>query len=144
MILEAIRAQEEKLRAEVMTITLKAPMDGMVSFVLHAEGEKIVANMPLITISAVSSSRIVGYVRKPFSGLPKVGDTVQIRRQTVKREMAQGTVLNVSGQLEAISPTLVPPQAGTKAEMGLPFAVSLPAELALIPGESVDLLFGKK
>ena len=43
-----------------------------------------------------------------------------------------------------ISPTLVPPQAGTKAEMGLPFAVSLPAELALIPGESVDLLFGKK
>ena len=143
-IVEAIRAQEEKLRAQAMLIPLKSPIDGMVSFVLHSQGEKIIANTPLVTISAVASTRIVGYVRKPFSGLPKVGDTVQIRRQTVKREMAQGTVLNVSGQLEAISPTLVPPQAGTKAEMGLPFAVSLPAELALIPGESVDLLFGKK
>ena len=70
-------------------------------------------------------------------------DTVQIRRQTIRREMALGTVLNVSGQLEPISANLIPAQAGVKVEMGLPFAVSLPTELALIPGESVDLLFGK-
>ena len=142
-IVETIRAQEEKLRAQAMLIPLKSSIDGMVSFVLHSQGEKFVANTPLVTISAVSSTRIVGYVRKPFSGMPKVGDTVQIRRQTIRREMALGTVLNVSGQLEPISANLIPAQAGVKVEMGLPFAVSLPTELALIPGESVDLLFGK-
>lgn len=143
-IVEAIRAQEEKLRAEVMTISLKSPIDGMVSFVLHAQGEKVVANMPLITISAVSSTRIIGYVRKPFSNMPKPGDTVQIRRQTFKRESAQATVLEVSSQLEPITSTLVPAQAGVKVELGLAFAISMPAELALIPGEPVDLIFGKK
>ncbi len=144
VILENIKAQEEKLRATQQTISLKSPIDGMVSMVEHLQGEKIVENLPIVTISAVQATRIVGYVRKPFSDIPKVGDTITIRRQTFKREVAQGTVTEVSGQLEQISPTLIPPASGVKIELGLPFAITLPTELALIPGEPVDLIFSKK
>lgn len=145
-VLEDIQAQEEKLRATQLTISLKAPIDGMVSMVQHWQGEKIVPNMPLVTISAVQATRIIGYVRGPYSDLPKIGDTVQIRRKSFKREVGPGTVLEVSGQLEPITSTLIPQAAGVKVELGLPFAVSIPTELAatLIPGEPVDLILNRR
>jgi multidrug resistance efflux pump len=143
-ILEDIKAQEEQLRATSQTISLKAPIDGMVSSIDHFPGGKIVPNLPIVTISATNAVRIVGYVRKPFGVLPKANDTVQIRRQTFKREVAQGTIVEVSGQLEVIPSTLVPTPTGTTGELGLPFAVSIPAELALIPGEPVDLILNQK
>lgn len=146
IVLEDIQAQEEKLRATGNSVSIKSPIDGMISMVQHWQGEKIVPNLPIVTVSAVSSARIVGYVRKPFSDLPKPGDVVQIRRQTFKREVAQGTVLEVAGQLEPISTTLIPQAAGVKVELGLPFAVSIPTELAqtLIPGEPVDLILARR
>ncbi len=140
-ILESIKAQEEELRLTEQPISLKSPIDGMVSALNFFAGQKIVPNLPIAVVSAVQATRIVGYVRKPYGMIPKPGDTVQIRRQSPKRETGQGTVLDVAVQLELISPTLVPPITGSlPTELGLPFAVSIPAELALIPGEAVDLL----
>jgi multidrug resistance efflux pump len=143
-ILEAIKGQEEALRAVSQTISLKSPIDGMVNMVLHQAGEKIMGNMPVVTISATSATRIVGYVRKPYGVIPQPGDTIQIVRQTFKREVAQGKVLEVGGQLEAIDFNLAPITSGKTNELGLPFSVSIPAELTLIPGEPVDLILNKK
>ena len=142
--LEAVKAQEEKLRATQMTVSIRSPIDGMISLVDHYAGEKIVPNVPILTVSAVQATRIIGFVRKPFSEIPKQGDLVTIRRQSFKREVANGIVLEVSGQLEPITPTLVPVVSGVKVELGLPFAVSFPADFALIPGEPVDLIFSKR
>lgn len=144
VVLENIKAQEAKLAATSQTISIKSPIAGMVSMVMHLQGEKIVENLPIATISAVQATRIIGYVRKPFSEIPKQGDFVQIRRQSFKRELTKGIVLEVGGQLEQITPTLIPAVAGVKVELGLPFAVSFPADFGLIPGEPVDLIFSKK
>ncbi|HEY0548782.1 MAG TPA: hypothetical protein VGF13_04215 [Verrucomicrobiae bacterium] len=140
----AIEAAEAELRATSRTVSLKSPIDGMVSLVGFYQGQKVVRNSPIAIISATSATRIVGYIRRPFSDIPKQGDLVTIRRQTFKREIAQGIVLEVSGQLEQITPTLIPAVPGVKIELGLPFAVSIPTELALVPGEPVDLIFAKK
>ena len=144
VILKNIEKQEELLRAESRTLSLKSPIDGMVSLVGFYQGQKVVRNSPIATVSATSATRIVGYVRKPFNEIPKQGDLVTIRRQSFKREVARGVVLEVSGQLEQITPTLIPAVPGVKVELGLPFAVSIPTELALIPGEPVDLIFAPK
>jgi multidrug resistance efflux pump len=146
VIAESIQAAEEVLRSESQIVSIKSPIDGMVSAVWRYQGEKIVANanVPIVTVSALQPTRIIGYVRKPFSDLPKQGDIVTIRKLSFKREHAQGVVLEVSGQLEQITPTLIPVQPGIKIELGLPFAVSVPAELTLIPGEPVDLIIAKK
>jgi len=145
VIMEAIKAQEEALRSTSQSVSLKSPIDGMVSTVSFLQGQKIVANSPIVTISAVQATRIIGYVRKPFSDIPKAGDTVQIRQQSFKRKVANSTVLDVSGQLEPISLTLVPPASGSKvADLGLPFVVAIPADLTLIPGEPVDLIFKRQ
>jgi multidrug resistance efflux pump len=146
VIAENILAAEEVLRSEGQIVSIKSPIDGMVSAVFRYQGEKIVANanVPIVTVSALQPTRIIGYVRKPFSEVPKQGDMVTIRRLSFKREHAQGVVLEVSGQLEMITPTLIPVQPGVKIEMGLPFSVSVPAEMTLIPGEPVDLIIAKK
>ncbi len=140
-----IQAAEDVLRSEGQTVSIKSPIDGMVSAVFRYQGEKIVANanVPIVTISALQPTRIIGYVRKPFSEMPKQGDIVTIRKLTSKREQAQGVVLEVSGQLEPITATLIPAQPGIRVELGLPFSVSVPAEMILIPGEPVDLIIKK-
>ncbi len=146
VIADNIQAAEEVLRSKGQIISIKSPIDGMVSAVFRYQGEKIVANanVPIVTISALQPTRIIGYVRKPFNEVPKQGDLVTIRKLTPKREQAQGVVLEVSGQLEQITPTLIPVQPGVKIEMGLPFSVSVPAEMTLIPGEPVDLIVAKR
>lgn len=143
-ILESIKAQEDLLRVTEQVTSLKSPIDGVVSVLDYFPGQKIMPNIPLAIITGITSEQIVGYVRKPYDTLPKVGDAVQIRRQNSKREVAQGTVTGVSSQLEIINNRLVPAATGTLGELGLPFAVSIPAELALIPGEPVDLFFERK
>ncbi len=141
-VLENIKAQEDLLRVTSETVSLKSPIDGMVSSVTFLEGQKVVENSPIVMISAVQATRIIGYVRKPFSSVPKAGDIVQIRRQSFKREIVDSTVLDVSGQLEPIALTLVAPTTAAKiADLGLPFVVAIPADLVLIPGEPVDLIF---
>ena len=100
-----------------MTVSIRSPIDGMISLVDHYAGEKIVPNVPILTVSAVQATRIIGFVRKPFSEIPKQGDLVTIRRQSFKREVANGIVLEVSGQLEPITPTLVPVVSGVKVEL---------------------------
>ena len=143
-ILEAIRAQEAALQAEGGMVTLRAPIDGMITAVAQHAGAKIVENIPIVTISATSSTRIVGYLRRPWSPIPKPGDIVQVRRQSFKREVAQGTVLEVSGQLEPIAFNLIPITTGGTNELGLPFSISIPPELALLPGEPVDLILNTR
>jgi multidrug resistance efflux pump len=145
VILDSIQAQEQQLSSEGQTVSIKSPIDGMVSAVWRFQGEKIVANanVPIVTVSALQSTRIIGYVRKPFSDVPKQGALVTIRRPSFKREHGQGVVLEVSGQLEQITPTLIPVQPGVLMEMGLPFSVSIPADMNLIPGEPVDLIVAR-
>jgi multidrug resistance efflux pump len=146
LIADNIEAAEAVIRSEGQIVSIKSPIDGMVSAVWRYQGEKIVANAnaPIVTVSAVQPARIIGYIRKPFSDIPKQGDIVQIRRQTFKREVANSIVLEVSGQLEQITPTLIPVQPGVRIEMGLPFSVQIPSELPLIPGEPVDLIIAKR
>jgi multidrug resistance efflux pump len=143
-ILEAIKGQEDLLRAEGSTISIKAPIDGVVSSVNVFAGSKIVQNLPLVTIVSTEPTRIIAYVRKPYGEIPKPGQTVKIRRQSSRRETADGTVLDVSLHLAPISTSLVPMStAANTNELGLPFSVSIPAQLALLPGEAVDLMLDK-
>jgi multidrug resistance efflux pump len=149
-ILEAIEAQAAALRATSGTVTLKAPIDGVISSISFFAGQKVVENSPILTISSTNASRIVGYVRRPFTEVPKPGDIVQIRRHSFKREVAESTIIDVARQLEPISPNLVPPSNATAAngtqvvELGLPFVVTLPPDMNLLPGEPVDLIIKKR
>jgi multidrug resistance efflux pump len=138
----SIKVQEEKLRlteAELSPITLTVPMDGTVSAIHHRSGEAIIAGEPIVTLTALSSDRIVGYMRQPLVLEPKVGMKVEVRARSLNRTVGQAEILQVGSQLEPISPTLLPLSNPHLHEFGLPVLVALPPSQKLYPGEIVDL-----
>jgi multidrug resistance efflux pump len=135
----AIQAQENRFRDSVQTI-LRAPMDGMVTKVFRNVGENISAGEPLVTISGELPESIVGFVRQPISFEPKVGDVVVVRtRRGTKRQRTESRILKVGARLEFFTQSLRVRGFDSSQERGLPVLIEAPAELALYPGELVDL-----
>jgi len=138
----AIAVQESKLRlteAELSPITLRAPVDGMVSLVYHRSGEAVTAGEPIVTISAFNSVRIVGYLRPPIISEPKVGARVEVRTRGAQQQVGVATILEVGSQMEAVAPALQGMMKIATIDLGLPIGVSLPSNLKIRPGELVDL-----
>lgn len=131
-ITEAIKAQQDQLKAEQKPCLLKAPISGVVSLVLKSPGERIVRGEPIIVISSPTAQRVVGYVRQPVQNLPTTNDTVVVRTRTLKRQAGEGQILKVGAQYEAINPVLLPDP--TRVQMGFPILVSLPQGMNVSPG----------
>lgn len=139
-VLAAIEAEEKKIREINQPTILTAPMDGMVTTINARPGEKVIAGLPLVVISGNQPRRIVAYVRQPVNLRPKVGDTVQVRRTSFQRNSDVATVTVVGTQMELVDPVLLPAANARVPEVGLPFSLTVPPGLDLIPGEIVEIV----
>jgi len=134
----AIEKKIKEVEELLKPIILKAPIDGIVSLIKLRPGETVLKGSPILTVSAPTSERIVGYIRQPINNVPTTNDTVMVRTRTQRRQVAAAQILKVGTSLEAINPALL--SVDTKRmEVGLPILVSIPAGLHLVPGEYVDL-----
>jgi multidrug resistance efflux pump len=119
-------------------ITLRAPMDGIVTSILHHEGENVKASDPLLVITATQPENIVGYLRQPLLVEPMVGQAVEVRSHDRSRRAGEAVITRVGAHFEPIfNPALHP---ATTAEVGVPVEISLPSNLRLRPGELVNLV----
>jgi multidrug resistance efflux pump len=121
----AIAVQESKLRqteAELDPLTLKAPIDGVVTMIFHWSGEAV-----------------IGYLCPPLALEPVVGDRVEIHTRGRHRVSAFAQIQAVGAQFEPLPPVLCGPVQFNLAQLGLPLDISLPANLNLHPGELVDV-----
>jgi multidrug resistance efflux pump len=138
----SIRVQEEKLRlteAELSPIKLIVPMDGTISAIHHRSGEAVMAGETIVTLTALTSDRILGYMRQPLYVEPKIGMKVEVRSRSFRSVVSQAHIVQVGSQMEPISPALSPVTGTHLHEVGLPVLVSLPPAQRLLPGEIVDL-----
>ena len=119
-------------------ITLRSPIDGVVTNILHSEGESIAANEPLVTITALQPGNIIGYLRQPLPVEPAIGMEVEVRSHGRSRQKSTSTVVHVGSQFELITNPSLHPTA--TPEVGLPVEVLLPPDLKLRPGEIVSLV----
>lgn len=93
----------------------------------------------MIVISGETPENILGFVRQPISVKPKVGDVVVIRSRGNTRQAAEATVVAVGARLELFTQPLRVRGFDSSQERGLPVLIALPEELALYPGELVDI-----
>jgi len=135
---EAIKTKIKELEETLKPATLRAPMTGVISTIYHRAGEKVVRGLPILTITALHSDRVVGYLRQPINTRPTTNDVAIVRTRTQKRQIANGRIERVGTQLELINPALLSTDAN-RVEVGLPFMVRLPEEMKLVPGEFVDI-----
>lgn len=143
----AVAVQEAKLRlveTELSPITLRAPIEGMITTVFHRSGEAVVAGDPIVAVAAARPVRIVGYLRPPILSEPKAGMRVQIRTRRAPREAGAAQIMQVGAQLETIPPVMLGPMKLASVELGLPLNISLPPNLNLRPGELVDITLSLK
>ena len=102
----------------------------------------MVAGNPIVVITPLHSDRIIAYVRQPMNFVPKVNDSVQVRRQTFRRETGSGKVAEVGTQMERVDPSLFVGSSVKVIDMALPFLIRLEDNrLNLAPGERVDVIF---
>jgi len=139
----AIAVQESKLHlteAELSPITLIAPIDGIISTILHQEGESVTAGQPIVAVATLNPVRIVGYLRPPISDEPSPGMEVEVRTRGLPRTSGSANVVEVGTQLEAVPATLLGLMKLANTELGLPVEISLPKNLRIRAGELVDIV----
>jgi len=143
----ALAVQESKLRlteAELSPITLRAPIDGIVSIIYHRAGEAITAGQPVLAVATLNPVRIVGYLRPPIVDEPTAGMTVEVRTRGPRREIGSAKILEVGTQLEALPPALASPVKLANMELGLPVDIALPPNLRIHAGELLDIVIVPK
>ncbi|MEX0928190.1 MAG: hypothetical protein WDZ53_02220, partial [Balneolales bacterium] len=135
----AIRLQEERLRlieAEMMPVTLRAPIDGMISRV-YRSGEQVQDGDSILTIQSSSPDYIVGYLPHPVRMEPEIGMTVIVRSQSNNRVEFETSILNIGVQVEDMSE--VQNLQSQMVRTGLAVKIGLDDQGLLRPGEIVDL-----
>lgn len=140
----AIALQEARLRqmeAELSPVILRAPMDGVISAIFRRSGESVTAGQPIVAISPLYSTRVVGYLRQPVNIDPKPGMTVQVRARTGRREIGVAQVVQVATQFEILPAPLQSPAKIAASELALAVDITVPPNLNLRPGELVDITF---
>lgn len=139
----AIAVEEANLRlveAQFSPVPLVAPVDGMVTMVLHRSGETVGAGAPVVTVTAARPTHIVAYVRQPSDLDLAVGTPVLVRSHGSRRVTAPSLVTAVGAQIEPLPETMRATLRFTRIELGLPVSILVPPEMRLRPGEMVDVL----
>lgn len=139
----AIDVSEQKLKlaeAQMNPISVLSPIDGSVIMIHRYNGENVGAGVPIVTIGAIQSDRIVGYIRQPFYATPEKEMLVRVRTRGGNRREGMGKILAVGPQLQPLNDEFMSPtRLNNLVELGLPVYVSMPPELKSGPGEAVRL-----
>jgi HlyD family secretion protein len=142
---DALRAtlalQGERLKlleAQLRPVPLRAPITGLVEEVYRRNGEYLTAGEAVLSISAPRTETIVAYLRQPLAVQPAVGTPVEIRTRRRDKLTAAGEIVAIGPHMQEITPALRRPVA-FRHDSGLPVKISLPPELGLLPGETVDI-----
>jgi len=139
-VLETIAWKEKELELAMKPSVLKAPYDCMIMMVHHYAGERVIRGQPIVSLSTLAATNVIGYVRQPIQRRPQLDEEVQVTTRTTPRRTAMARVTKIAAQLEPINPALLSPDT-PRMEVGLPIVVTLPPGLNLLPGEFVDIAF---
>ena len=144
----AIAAQEAKLRVAREPVLLRATMDGIISFVYHRDGERILTGEPVVTVTSTKPQNVVGYLRQPRPFEPTPMTPVIIRTRGPVRHEIPSVIVSPAAESPIDMQRLTSPLRmrgyDNSMERGLPFLVAvppiLPPGVRLHPGELVDLI----
>jgi multidrug resistance efflux pump len=132
-----VRAAE----ANSASITVHAPISGMVQTVHRQMGEYLAQSEPLLTINSSKAERIVGYLRQPYVVEPEVGMKVEVLNRSRQRRKFQSEIAQVGAQVEVITNALAVLRPFATVDVGLPIVINIPPHVSVRPGEAFDILF---
>lgn len=142
----AVAVQEAKLRlaeTQLAPVPLVAPIDGVVSLVSRQPGEGVQAGDAILRVTSVKPARLTGYLRQPLPFQPKPGMVAEIRTRRSPSVITTSKITQIAPGLEPLPVALhaaMSLPASVPTESALRIELALPAGLALLPGEHVDVM----
>ena len=131
------RVDEIKVAREALT--LRSPIDGVITGVFHRAGEAVMPGVPIVTVADPRTMQIVSFVEQGKGFEPREGMTVEIRRRTRPTQIASAQVVKVGAQIERI-----PREAlgnATMRQWGLRVLIELPLSMAAPADERAAATF---
>lgn len=153
VIRKAITVQEKRME-ELVTqmesldrraaLELKAPIDGVVSQLLHRQSEVVLAGDPILTIAEGQITAIIAYAGESLMDAIEEGMVVELVKSTEpsKIQIESARVTYVGPVVEQVPPQLwLNPNV---PQWGRPFLIEAPAGMKLTAGERVGIRTRKK
>ena len=151
---EAVATRVRPLRARLETqtarivnlieararLTLRAPIDGQVTSVLHVTGDPVNPGDPIVSLVATSATRVVGYAPEELAHAFQPGGHITAAPR-VRRIAAEGTITAVGAEVVEMPRHLW--VAPDRPRFGRPIYIELASTaeqpLPLLAGESVNV-----
>lgn len=137
--IEIQQATVDLLQVELDDLEIRSPIAGLISAIHFRPGQSVLPGDPIVTISSVESNRIIFYVRQGMNVDPVVNQPVRIRQRRRGARRVDSRIVDIGPGYE-----LVPLELRSDPmmnELGHPILIEIPEELALRPGELVDVEF---
>ena len=153
VIRKAISVQEKRVE-ELVTqmealdrrraLELKAPIDGVVSNILHRQSEVVLAGDPIVTVAENDITGIIAYAYENLMDAIEEGMTVEVVKTS-----EPASVQVESSEVTFVGPAVeqIPAQLWRNPNVpqwGRPFLIKAPAEMELIAGEKVGVRTKRK
>ncbi len=121
------------------TLKLTAPIDGIVSEIMHWPGEAVLASEPILTITEVKPTEIIAYaVEGQVNQIQKGMDVELIKKSEPRKiEIARSQIIYIGPIVEQLPARLW--RNPNVPEWGRPFLVKAPPQMKLIIGEVVGI-----
>ena len=153
VIRKAISVQEKRVE-ELVTqmealdrrraLELKAPIDGVVSNILHRQSEVVLAGDPIVTVAENNVTGIIAYAGENLMDAIEEGMTVEVVKtsEPASVQVESSEVTFVGPAVEQIPAQLW--QNPNVPQWGRPFLIKAPVEMELIAGEKVGVRTKRK
>jgi multidrug resistance efflux pump len=134
--------EEQERRVDVLTLerrglTLRSPISGQVTGVLHTDGNVVRAGEPILVVTGEQVDRVVAYIRPDQSQSVEPEMTVQLRSAGQRFRTMTAGVSEVGASIERLPERLW--RTAGRPEFGRPFTVNLRPGMSLLPGEPIRI-----
>jgi multidrug resistance efflux pump len=148
VIRKAIKIQESRMEELVVQIEalkprkklqLTAPIDGIVSQILHWPGEAVLATEPILTITEIKPTEIIAYALEDQVDQIKKGLSVELVKKNASKkiEVARSQVTYIGPAIEQLPVRLW--RNPNIPEWGRPFMIKAPPQMNLVTGEVIGI-----
>lgn len=137
---EAVRAREVALKAAELALeqaTLRAPVDGVVSALLHHPGDVVAAGTEVVRVTDGRPGRVVVWVPERLAARAAAGNPADVRRQTLFTTRIDGRVVEASPEIEEV-PLRSRPSPGVPA-WGRRVVIECPPDSKFLLGEALHV-----
>ena len=138
-------AELRNLEAEIAPISITAPFTGIITRILRHPGDFANAGEPVVELRSDKPEFVIAWLKPPLAVEPKPGMTVEVVSRRLGRSVAgRAKVLGLGPQFEPVPTVFQRPLPVNIEERALPLRISLPPQLALRPGEVVDIRMARQ